>query len=102
MFHGAPGFRVAAFKLRLAAAHDLRFLGRQGVAGIPFRKNGNDATAHLEFELVPALETRQPANGGRDDNRHFAFDGNGHVDTTVDVRPCSQCRATGGARQCRG
>jgi hypothetical protein len=66
MFHGTPRSRLSASELSLAAAHSPLFLGRQGVAGILFRKNGDNATCHLEFELVPALETGLPADSRRD------------------------------------
>jgi hypothetical protein len=34
MFYRAPGLRLSEFELRLSAADDLRFCGRQGIIGI--------------------------------------------------------------------
>src|ERR1017187_5208729 len=92
MFHGTPGFRLSAFELGLAAARNPLFPGCQGVVGIRFRENGDDATCHLELELVPAFETCPPADGRRDHQWCFVFDGDGHgngeSNYSVAPQPC--------------
>src|SRR5438445_5298159 len=52
MFYDAPGLRLSAFELRLAAADDLRFRGRQGVIGI------NRALALLNQHAILLLRDR--------------------------------------------
>jgi hypothetical protein len=58
MFDGAPRFRFSSFELSLAAPHDLRFRGGQGVIGVnrAFRRYKHTVLFLGERDNVTRLE----------------------------------------------
>ena len=65
---------------------DAALLGRVLVVrGRELRTDADHAAGDLKLYLLAALEAGLPAYGRRDDKRYFAFNGDGHGSSPLDM-----------------